>query len=61
MSYRKARWILTKMPRDTDVEDVLDVLLSNIASPADFVADVRALSVEYDEDYEGHTVRNLND
>ncbi len=37
-------------------DDVLDVLLGNITSPADFVNEVRTLAVAYEEDITRHTL-----
>jgi hypothetical protein len=43
------------MPKGTDPEDVLDVLLGNITNPSEFVAQVQMLADEYDTDFDKHT------
>jgi len=55
MNFKKANWIAAQMPKGTDPEDVLDVLLGNITNPSEFVAQVQMLADEYDTDFDKHT------
>jgi hypothetical protein len=55
-SFKQAEWIhgqLANMFRET-ADDVYDVLLGNISSPADFVQEVKYLALEYEEDMRRH-------
>jgi hypothetical protein len=50
--YRKALWIADQMGLDTDPEDCYDVLLGNIKSPTEFVAQVNLYLEDYDQQVE---------
>jgi hypothetical protein len=52
-SMRQAEWIYKQLDHDIykeTADDVYDVLLGNITSPADFVADVQSLAIDYEDD-----------
>ncbi len=57
-SARMAAWIHKNLVDSTPftVDDVYDVLLSNISSPTSFVTEVRTLAVAYEEDITRHTL-----
>ena len=58
-SMKMAEWIYSQLPdiyRET-ADDVYDVLLGNITSPADFVSEVKYLAVEYETDFRRHDDR----
>lgn len=49
--YRKANWIASQMDKDTNADDVHDVLLGNITEPSRFVAEVQVLAQDYDDEH----------
>ena len=51
-SMKMAEWIHGQLGSDfkESADDVYDVLLGNISSPADFVSEVKYLAAEYDAD-----------
>lgn len=53
--FKKALWIAEQMGRDTDPDDVYDVLLGNITKPSYFKATVDSYLDDYDNDFEKHS------
>lgn len=58
-SMKMAEWIYYQLPEiyKETADDVYDVLLGNITSPADFVSEVKYLAVEYETDFRRHNDR----
>ena len=54
-SIRMATWIQKQLGYGS-VDDIYDVLLGNISIPADFVSDVKALAIAYEEDSQRHNI-----
>jgi len=57
-SMRMAEWIHKRLAtefRET-ADDVYDVLLGTITSPADFVSEVQYLALDYEADFRRHNV-----
>lgn len=60
-SMKKAEWITANTSSylgEVSADDVYDILLGQITSPTDLVAEVQTLSEQYDEDLRRHNVRD---
>ena len=55
-SISMATWIQKQLGYES-VDNIYDVLLGNISSPAEFVSDVRGYAIAYEEDKRRHDVR----
>ena len=55
---KMAEWIHKQLAHDfkETADDVYDVLLGNITSPADFVSEVKYWAAEYEADRRRHSV-----
>lgn len=58
-SMKMAEWIYKQLGSEfkESADDVYDVLLGNITSPADFVSEVKYLAVDYEADFRRHSGR----
>ena len=58
-SMKQAEWIYAQLGTEykESADDVYDVLLGNITSPADFVQEVKYLAVEYEDDFRRNSGR----
>jgi len=59
-SMKMAEWVHKNLPGDykETADDVYDVLLGTITSPADFVSEVKYLAAEYEDDFRRHSAKN---
>lgn len=57
-SMTQAIWIHSRLAEQFEetADDVFDVLVGNITSPADFVSEVEYLAREYEDDLRRHNV-----